>query len=128
MDWGIGAIEFPFRGITQPNVIESYEVIRIFKTDDVILFENTEAPCDIWDDVIEISEEELFVYPNPFNGELNIYGFEEYSNVALHTLDGRYMENILSNKTDLSHLTNGLYIIIVYLKSGGPRYHKIIKQ
>jgi len=125
---GIGALEFPFRGITYPNVIESFDEIKIFKIADTILYENLEISCDIIDDITELSKEDLLVYPNPFIDELFLYDFEKYSGVVLYNVNGGYIENLKAAKTNLSHLNNGVFILIFHIKNEGFKTYQIIKH
>jgi hypothetical protein len=61
-------------------------------------------------DVIELSKNEVTVYPNPANDILNITANGEVSNVVISTLDGKVMKTSNESSVDVSNLTSGMYI------------------
>jgi len=61
-------------------------------------------------DVIELSKNEVNVYPNPANDILNISASGEVSRVIISTLDGKVMKTSTESSVDVSDLTSGMYI------------------
>lgn len=61
-------------------------------------------------DVIELSKNEVNVYPNPANDILNISASGEVSRVVISTLDGKVMKTSTESSVDVSDLTSGMYI------------------
>jgi hypothetical protein len=61
-------------------------------------------------DVIELSKNEVTVYPNPANDVLNVSANGEVSNVVISTLDGKVMKTSNESSVDVSNLTSGMYI------------------
>ncbi len=61
-------------------------------------------------DVIELSKNEVTVYPNPANDVLNISANGEVSNVVISTLDGKVLKTSNESSVDVSNLTSGMYI------------------
>lgn len=61
-------------------------------------------------EVIEISKNEVNVYPNPANNILNISASGEVSRVVISTLDGKVMKTSTESSVDVSDLTSGMYI------------------
>ena len=61
-------------------------------------------------EVIEISKNEVNVYPNPANDILNISATGEVSRVVISTLDGKVMKTSTESSVNVSDLTSGMYI------------------
>ena len=61
-------------------------------------------------EVIEISKNEVNVYPNPANDILNVSVTGEVSRVVISTLDGKVMKTSTESSVDVSDLTSGMYI------------------
>lgn len=64
-----------------------------------------------FDDIAEVLENGVAVYPNPSHGALHIVSDKEIISVEVVDLSGRTIEFFNSNTIDISHLNNGLYIL-----------------
>lgn len=72
------------------------------------------TPSSVGFEEIEISESEI--YPNPSNGKIEFGGIIKFpATISVFDLNGKvlYKKTIYSNKIDLSHLSNGTYLLIV---------------
>ncbi len=76
---------------------------------------------------IEEKENELKVYPNPFQNELTIEGIQNLGSYRLMTLEGELVkEGFLSDKKNtisMSDLKNGVYFLRI-----SDKVHKVIKM
>lgn len=80
----------------------------------------TLGPCDIPTDVESVSDNGIFVYPNPVRNHLNIYSAKlQITTVRLYSLTGQLLsiKEINNDKTisklDTSRLTQGIYTLVV---------------
>ena len=64
-----------------------------------------------FDDIAEVLENGVTVYPNPSHGALNIVSDKEIISVEVVDLSGRTVESFNSNTIDISHLNSGLYLL-----------------
>jgi hypothetical protein len=64
-----------------------------------------------FDNVVEVSENRVTVYPNPSHGALHIVSDKEIISVEVVDLSGRTIESFNSNTIDISHLNSGLYLL-----------------
>lgn len=74
---------------------------------------------------------ELSVYPNPFNDQINIKGTFIGDEVTVYGLDGKILQKISMKSNEAvingSNMANGIYLIVI--KSGADiKYFKIIKS
>ncbi len=78
-------------------------------------------------------ENDLLVYPNPFQDEIQIRGIEniEYSSIELFNLSGQKLKewrNTTSSKIDLSELNKGMYLLRINQRDQGNITLKLTKQ
>ena len=64
-----------------------------------------------FENVVEVSENRVTVYPNPSHGALHIVSDKEIISVEVVDLSGRTIELFNSNTIDISHLNRGLYLL-----------------
>jgi hypothetical protein len=86
----------------------------------------------VW--IISVEEHEnhsIKIYPNPVSDYFHIETQlpEEPSLMAITDITGRVVyQSTFSNRIDVSHLPDGIYLIIISCKEGAHYHHKIIKQ
>ena len=66
---------------------------------------------DAYDIIDEITENKVFVYPNPSKGIVNIISDKEIKSVEVIDLSGRTIALFNSNTINISHLNDGLYLL-----------------
>ncbi len=94
----------PFTNITQ---------IRCF-TNDTISYQFVPYPCDTTftiTSVTDLSAKEITVYPNPTSGLINIGGLDGETTYELYSVDGKQIQNGLTNNQSLFIETPGLYLL-----------------
>ena len=64
-----------------------------------------------YDDVEEIAEKHVAVYPNPSHGALHIVSDKEIIEVEVVDISGRTVGSFNSDNIDVSHLNNGIYLL-----------------
>jgi hypothetical protein len=69
--------------------------------------------------------ENISVYPNPTNGMLNLKGVDALK-TEVCTITGTTVGVFYDNPIDLSHLSNGIYILSIYNKEGLLKKEKIL--
>ena len=79
-----------------------------------------------------IAENEIVVYPNPFQDEL-VIEFNDFQNLeSIEILNTSGQRVFFSTEPkqiiDLNHLKSGVYILIFSMNDDALEYHKIIKQ
>ncbi|HET7733809.1 MAG TPA: T9SS type A sorting domain-containing protein [Paludibacter sp.] len=67
----------------------------------------------------------ISVYPNPTNGMLNLNG-DDALKTEVCTITGTNVGVFYNNLIDLSHLSNGMYILSIYNKEGLLKKEKIL--
>ncbi|RAJ17776.1 T9SS type A sorting domain-containing protein [Olleya aquimaris] len=74
-------------------------------------------------------ETNISIYPNPTTTYININSETNLNNVTLYTINGQKIKtDILDNKIDVRHLTNGLYFLNIITEDNQTKTFKIIKQ
>lgn len=68
------------------------------------------------------------VYPNPTSDFINIESSLEIKNVAVYNMMGQLVLNTVSNKVDISNLSNGTFILEVTSNDGQKTRSKIVKK
>jgi len=68
------------------------------------------------------------VYPNPSNGMINIESNEEIDQVVIYSLQGQAIIKSNVSKMDISHLSNGVYLMEIKSIDGKIGTKKIIKN
>jgi len=60
------------------------------------------------------------IYPNPVKDILNLEGLDNIEGYAIYDITGRKIDQFTNNikKIDVSHLTNGLYLLEVNTNNG----------
>lgn len=86
---------------------------------------------DFWDQSLSVIENELsevLVYPNPTNGRLYIYGFNNKPNAEVYSVDGKLLKRYTSidNYIDLK-LAPGMYLLKLSSNNGSMVKKVIIK-
>lgn len=80
-------------------------------------------------DEVKEQWEKLGVYPNPTKDELNIITERKIKSFTLTDMQGRKIKDLESSKKiDLSHFTNGLYILNIYFSDGTSSSVKVQKE
>ncbi len=72
-------------------------------------------------DLIETTESEIRIFPNPSNSLINFESKVEVQEILLHTLDGKSTLNQVKNPSktfDVSSLTDGFYLMEFILETG----------
>ena len=64
-----------------------------------------------FDDIDEVFENGVTVYPNPSHGALHIVSSKEIIEVEIVDISGRTIGLFNSNTIDVSHLNNGIYLL-----------------
>lgn len=68
------------------------------------------------------------VYPNPTSDYINIETTSEIKSVAVYNMMGQLVLNSISNKVDISNLSNGTFILEVTSIDGKKSRSKIVKK
>lgn len=68
------------------------------------------------------------VYPNPASDYINIETSSEIKNIAVYNMMGQLVLNMVSNKLDISNLSNGTFILEVTSNEDQKSYSKIVKK
>lgn len=68
------------------------------------------------------------IYPNPTSDFINIESKEEIKSVEIYSLTGQKVLTGSSDKTNVSHLNKGIYLVKVQLKNGKTETHKLVKN
>ncbi len=91
---------------------------------------NQSEPYNMWVGVEEISQTELFIYPNPVKGELFVRGTDSF-NIHLIDVMGRELVFLSTQtgfcKVDMSDLSSGVYLLRVETKKGIST-HKVVRH
>lgn len=80
------------------------------------------------DEIEVIDTNPITVYPNPTSKMVSINSKWDVLGGKVYDLNGRQIMDFDSEKTDISHLPAGIYIIKVRLSNGKSVSHKIIKK
>jgi hypothetical protein len=88
-----------------------------------------QVTVDLATGMIEISENAIFVYPNPANNSLFANGFNESTKISIYDSSGRVLINkqIFSNQIDISSFQQGIYTIKIE-NADGMVTRKFVKQ
>ena len=80
-------------------------------------------------DISEITDSNIFLYPNPTNDKLLINGISETTKISINDFTGKlvFTSQISSNEFDISNLKNGIYAINIETAKGNIT-RKFIKQ
>lgn len=70
----------------------------------------------------------ISVYPNPTKGEINIKSDQKIKNSYILDLSGKTISDSFSEKSDISSLPNGVYLLKVEYKDGSSTTEKVIKE
>jgi hypothetical protein len=85
---------------------------------------------DLGSNIIDIEENVVNIYPNPFGNSLRIDAKNEILEVSVYNSNGNKVFHSEKGETDiydLSHLKNGLYIIKIETTDKSA-FQKILKQ
>ncbi len=94
-----------------------------------IIFESSN-PCGPYSGISDEVESTFKIFPNPAHDEISITGVIPES-VILYDMMGRIVDseyNSETNKIDIKHLPDGLYILKIISNDGKMYTNKIIKQ
>jgi glycosidase len=79
----------------------------------------------------DVVDEELIVYPNPVIDLLHLDNLKQVKRINLYSLTGKiilYKNNPDSNEIiNLSHLSQGIYLIVFHLEDGSKLTKKVVK-
>ena len=96
------------------------------------IYSNYSQAIDYSTGIEDIVDEEMRIYPNPVKDLLHLDNLKQVKRINLYNLTGKtilYKNNPNSNEIlDLSHLNQGIYIIIFDFVDGNQLTRKIIKQ
>lgn len=74
-------------------------------------------------------KQQLSVYPNPTNGEVNIVSKSNVKNVQLMDMNGKVIKNFSSvNQLNISSVTAGVYLLKITTEDGKSVATKLIKK
>jgi hypothetical protein len=68
------------------------------------------------------------IFPNPFQNEITIQSDQPVERIEVFDFTGRTIINSRQLNLNLDHVSNGIYILSIYLKSGQRLEKKIIKN
>jgi hypothetical protein len=83
--------------------------------------------CDTWSISEIVENKNLALYPNPTTGLLTI-AMDGFSHAEVYDLMGRKIKQSQRPTLDLHALTQGLYVVKVFDKTGNSRIRKVIKN
>ncbi len=74
---------------------------------------NMQVTVDLATGIIEISDNTIFVYPNPANNSLFSTGFNKSTKISIYDSSGRVLINkqVFNNQIDISNFQKGIYTI-----------------
>lgn len=76
----------------------------------------------VWDDVKELKENELNIYPNPTKDIVSIQSDEGLKSVVIYNVEGQAVVSKMANDSpfiiDLSDLNEGIYLFVVETEKG----------
>jgi len=99
--------------------------VRLIRTNiDIGAYESTETM-----NVLDVSEKNIYIYPNPFTDTLKISDIKDIKQITLIDMSGNFIKQLSPSKEiNLSYLKNGLYIITISSYDGSIKNFKIIKK
>lgn len=79
------------------------------------------------------TNQNLTIYPNPFNNHLTFDGTFGVERIVFHNLLGQRIEEIIIDKPeeitiDTSWMSEGIHIVTIYFEDGNRITHRIVKQ
>jgi hypothetical protein len=105
------------------NVTDTYYVFVPYGTSGYISSErfyidSLNDPCGLHTRTNELSgEDDLKIFPNPFNDRINLYSSKKISSVEIFDLHGRLLlKNMFTGTPDLPNVPPGMYIIKVFFE------------
>lgn len=77
-----------------------------------------------------LDKNEVQIYPNPFKDYVYLKNNKEIEKISVTDLNGRMIKNFNGNESSLpmNDLSSGVYLLILKLKDGSQKTHKIIKK
>ena len=80
--------------------------------------------------VQQVSENEISLYPNPVQGQLNISSEKAISQLSIYSLSGQVVKTVASQSTsvDVSDLESGIYLTRIRFEDGTSSFERIIKK
>ena len=80
--------------------------------------------------VQQVSENEINLYPNPVQGQLNISSEKAISQLSIYSLSGQVVKTLASQSTsvDVSDLESGIYLTRIRFEDGTSSFERIIKK
>jgi len=80
--------------------------------------------------VSSLREEEIAVYPNPFSDRLNIGNHDQLTRLTITDMAGRIRLDVIRPEAIIrtGHLSNGLYVVALYDRTGFVSAKKFIKN
>lgn len=77
-----------------------------------------------------MDKNEVQIYPNPFKDYVYLKNNKEIEKISVTDLNGRMIKNFNGNESSLpmNDLSSGVYLLILKLKDGSQKTHKIIKK
>lgn len=87
-------------------------------------YKNNNQECSHWNmkpvvvtDVIDIADDEVYVYPNPVHDVINLIGIPSSTRVDIFSIDGLLISTSIGNKVDVQNLASGSYVIKIYTEN-----------
>jgi len=81
---------------------------------------------------VKASYDQFDIFPNPFSDFVNIQSedINDFQSIDVLSTSGQrvYSTHHIANTIDLSHLSSGMYIMVLTMQDGHSEYRKIIKQ
>lgn len=95
------------------------------------VYSNYSTTIDYATGIEDVLDKELSIYPNPVDNLIHLDNLKQVKRISLYSLTGKsilYKNNPNSNEIiNLSHLSQGIYLIVFHLKDGSKLTRKVVK-
>ncbi len=116
---GVPVPQFPQLGNTNEDIHASYLLWDFFSQ-----FSNVTGVVE------NVKDNSFYLYPNPTNGSIYLQSEENIANIILFDMIGqqRFLKIINDGYIDLSHLSSGIYLLMIEFSNGKSQTTKVIKE
>lgn len=116
---GVPVPQFPQLGNTNEDIHASYLLWDFFSQ-----FSNVTGVVE------NVKDNSFYLYPNPTNGSIYLQSEENIANIILFDMIGqqRFLKIINDGYIDLSHLSSGIYLLMIEFSNGKTKTIKVMKE